>query len=69
MLKQQAPTSNNGTELASTPSIPTIEEINAQEIFLIEESLTDLALADEVEALGNGELLATFDALLHEIQS
>lgn len=47
----------------------TVNEIDAQEIFLIEDSLTSLALADETTELGNGKLLATFDALLYEIQS
>ncbi len=76
MLKQentQAP--HTSTQLASNETIiekiaaPSIEEIEAQEIFLIEEGLADIALADEATELGSGKLLATFDALLYEIQS
>ncbi|MGB0414613.1 MAG: hypothetical protein ACPGJU_09215 [Coraliomargarita sp.] len=80
LLQQESSQSSSPTQLAntdtptpaeaSTTALPSIEEIDAQEIFLIEDRLSSsLALTDETADLGNGELLATFDALLYDIRS
>ena len=64
--ERQAPAIESAS---GSTALALLGELEAQEIFLIEETLDNFALTEENAELGSGKLLATFDALLYEIQS